>query len=141
MFERILLKRLVTWILAPNCFHINHYGFLPFHDCTSALSKLYAALSSARRQKLITVLVSFELASAYDSVWPDGLALKMLAADVDDQLVKWIHFSMWREFQVRWKRVLSDPLQMDVGVPQEAVLSPVLFFFICAISSKPSGLT
>lgn len=69
----------------------------------------------------------------------------MLPAGVDGHLVKWIHSSMWREFQVRWKGILSDLQQVDVGVPQGAVLSPVLFTFYMsdifeAIGSDVEGL-
>ena len=53
----------------------------------------------------------------------------MLNAGVDGHLVRWIFFFMCRVIRVRWLNCLSDPYPSTAGVPQGAVLSPILFSF------------
>lgn len=91
VFERILMERLSTWILANQPFHQNHLGFLPFRDCTTALAKLLSDLHRARKDKLYVLLVALDISGAYDSVEHDSLALKLLEAGVDGHLTKWLH--------------------------------------------------
>lgn len=130
VFERILMERLTFWILKNQPFHQSHFGFIPFRDCTVALTKLFNDLHHARNQKLYVLLVALDISGAYDSVEHDSLALKLLEAGIDGHLTKWIHdFNANRTFQVLWKGVLSDSHSLEAGVPQGCVLSPCMYSF------------
>ena len=79
-----------------------------------------------KKWKAITLL--FVIAAAFDTVWHEGLVNKLIKAKVANHLIFWIKdFLTSRSFSVRIDHTLSEPKQIARGVPQGAVLSPLLF--------------
>lgn len=70
----------------------------------------------------------FDLKSAFDTVWHDGLLFKMRRAGFPTYLVKIIRSYLTnRTFRVKIGRQFSSSRSIMAGVPQGGVLSPVLF--------------
>ncbi len=68
------------------------------------------------------------LASAYDKVWHKGLIYKLLKLNIPKYLVAWIReFLKDRKFEVKVNQCISSRQSFKCGVPQGAVLNPLLF--------------
>lgn len=75
-----------------------------------------------------TGLVLFDMKCAFDSVWHDGLIFKMVQLGVPRHLTKIVRsFLNNRSFQVKVGNKTSTSRTIPAGVPQGAVLSPLLF--------------
>ena len=69
-----------------------------------------------------------DLEKAFDSVWIDGLLLKMLYLGINGNVCSLIrNFLKERKFLIRIDGVKSTEFTSTVGLPQGSVLSPILF--------------
>ncbi len=72
--------------------------------------------------------IFFDIASAFDKVWHDGLVFKLLELNFPNHLIRWIKdFLDNRLLAVSIGLFISEKLMIQAGVPQGAVLSPSLF--------------
>lgn len=126
--ERILLKRILDWVMPRQIFHGRHFGFITNIDCTKALQLFYADIKHARMENKYIIAVKLDIHAAYDSIWREGLIYKMATVGVAGITALWI--SKWigiRSIKVKWRGVFSRPVKSHRGVPQGSVLSPILF--------------
>ncbi|GFR92518.1 LOW QUALITY PROTEIN: reverse transcriptase-like protein [Elysia marginata] len=73
--------------------------------------------------------VFFELSKAFDTVWKDGLRLKLLQSNIQGTMYKWIsNFLHNRTARVKLDgKYYSKQVIMKEGVPQGSAISPTLF--------------
>ena len=82
----------------------------------------------AMNKKEISALVLLDLSKAFDSICHQKLLQKLSAVGASPALVQWFRsYLSDRTQSVRIDSVLSDPLPITHGVPQGAILSPLLF--------------
>ena len=85
------------------------------------------ALETLNRGKKMCAIF-FDVASAFDKVWHDGLVYKLIEMKLPSYITCWIkNFLDNRQFKVRVNESKTQLLQIQAGVPQGAVLSPTLF--------------
>ena len=79
-------------------------------------------------KKEISALVLLDLSKAFDSICHEKLLQKLSAVGASPAVVQWFRsYLSDRTQSVRIHSVLSDPLPITHGVPQGAILSPLLF--------------
>lgn len=72
--------------------------------------------------------IFFDIASAFDKVWHNGLIFKLINLNVPFYLVQWlINFLDNRLFCIKVNLFITKNFEIRCGVPQGAVLSPTLF--------------
>ena len=72
--------------------------------------------------------VFFDLQKAFDRVWHKGLLCKLEAAGVRGAPLQWFQsYLSDRRQSTRVADAVSSTLQLSAGVPQGAILSPLLF--------------
>lgn len=75
-----------------------------------------------------SLLMLFDYSRAFDTVWRTGLLYKMKMKGVPDSYIKWIRgWLVNRQARVRMGEEMSRPRKFKEGLPQGAVLSPMLF--------------
>jgi retron-type reverse transcriptase len=79
-----------------------------------------------RGKRMCTIF--FDIASAFDKVWHDGVIYKLIKLKCPKYIICWLKdFLTNRVFAVRINEWITKQLPISTGVPQGAVLSPVLF--------------
>ena len=106
----------------------NHqFGFRSSHSTTQQLQRVIDFASNSLERKLYCVGVFLDVASAFDRVWHFGLLFKLKNL-LSDSYFRLLHsFLQERHFQVRQGSSFSDLVDIRAGVPQGAILSPILY--------------
>ena len=130
VLERLLLARLDP-IVDPHLPN-QQAGFRRGHSAVHQIVKLTNDIveSFEKRHKAGVVLV--DLTAAYDTVWHQGLTLKLLRSAPDRHLVRFLCTILSnRSFILKTSdRQASRPRRLRNGVPQGSVLAPMLFNII-----------
>ena len=74
------------------------------------------------------VATFLDVEKAFDNVWHNGLRLKIFQLDLPTKMTRWLSdFLVGRLIQVNVNSFLSNQINLEAGVPQGFVLSPLLF--------------
>ena len=85
-------------------------------------------LENAKRSRLPTALFNIDLEKSFDSVWVDGLLFKLLEHNISGkkyQIIKSLLETSVASIELNGYTL--PKFQIDIGVPQGSVLSPLLF--------------
>ena len=107
-------------------------GFRRGRSCEDQIRKMVQAIEDGFQAGKMerSVLVMLDYSKAYDKVWQQRLLLSMEEKGVPMKFLKWIDaFLANRLARVRFQDATSKVRVMRQGLPQGAVLSPLLFLF------------
>ena len=128
ILERIILKRINHHIENNHILPPFQFGFRQQHSTTHQLLRVVKQIRSGFSRTQSTGMILLDLKSAFDSVWQDAIIFKMHNLNFPIYLTKFVQsFLKNRTFKVRINSSFSDAKTIPAGVPQGAVLSPVLF--------------
>ena len=143
LLELVLALRLRDLFERHRLLPKHQSGFRRFRSTMDQLFR-YAQTGMMARMHgdcMIGAFLDFE--GAFNGVWHDGLRRKLAdCKQLDRNLVRWLSsFLEGRKFQVRVGCELSQPFDIEAGVPQGSALSPILFAFFTAdlIADPTSG--
>ena len=141
VFERISNRRLMRYMLSEKPIDIEQEGFLPKKNTVRLLFRLKLECERLKKSKLCAASINLDLEKAFDSVWHNGLLLKLWTAGIRGSLFFLLrNFLKCRLIRIKLDGVLSSPIKPKKGVPQGRVLSPLLFiFFIAEMLKKTDG--
>jgi len=127
IFERILLERLQSYILP----HIksDQFGFMKKSSTTSCLIHIQSITTRLLDISTISAvsIISFDLKRAFDTI-PHKLLVTKLSQCLPKNLCYLIYdYLTNRHQQVKIESSRSSKLPISSGVPQGAILSPILF--------------
>ena len=88
--ERILTVRLNGFINHNKIIDREQEGFRKFHSTTSALLRLVQDINKGFNNKEYTIAAFINLEKALDSVWRDGLRVKLHRFGIRGRMWKWI---------------------------------------------------
>ena len=107
-------------------------GFRRLRSCEDQVLRISQTISDGFQEKPSQrgVLVLLDYSKAYDTVWREELLLGMINKGVPARMVRWlVAFLRNRQARVRMDGQKGHSLKMRQGLPQGAVLSPLLFLF------------
>ena len=105
------------------------HGFRPGRGTPTALTSLLSRIAEAQERGCKVALVAYDFSSAFDTASWTVLEAKLhWASPTARGLLK--SYMSGRSQQVRWNGALSKMLAVEFGVPQGAVLSPLLFLIL-----------
>ncbi|CAF4420196.1 unnamed protein product, partial [Adineta steineri] len=80
-------------------------------------------------------VIFFDIKSAFDSVWYDGLVYKMNDFRIPVYFIRWIiSFLCKRTAQIELENQLSHSFEIKSGTPQGSPLSPLLYILFTSDS-------
>ena len=126
--ERIITVRLNGFIEHNKIIDLEQEGFRKFHSKTHALLRLVQDIHNGFNEKESTLVAFIDMEKAFDSVWKDGLLVKMHNLGIRGNVWSWISdFLSDRTARCYLKGSHGEEFATHVGLPQGSVISPILF--------------
>ena len=126
--EKIVLEQFITYLISRNRLSSHQSGNKSLHSTETLNIYTTDLILEAMDKKDISTLVLLDLSKAFDSICHQKLLQKLFAVGASPAVVPWFRSYLSDRTQlVRIDSVLSDPLPITHGVPQGAILSPLLF--------------
>ena len=128
VLEKIVYKRLVSFLIRQNFFHKNQFGFRK--KCsTSHATRLFAEIITAAFEKKQCIFVIFlDFSKAVDTIDHKILLQKLMHYGARGLPLEWFSSCLNdRTQQVLCGNQLSGTLKINCGVPQGSILGPLLF--------------
>ncbi|GFX51301.1 probable RNA-directed DNA polymerase from transposon X-element [Trichonephila clavipes] len=128
LMERIVSARLMFHLESHNLLSPLQNGFRKSRSTTDNLLRLETAIREAFVKKQYNISVFFDIKKGYDMSWRYGILRDLYAMDIRGNLPVFIkNFLNHPSFQVRLRSFYSNIFIQEQGVPQESVLSILLF--------------
>ena len=128
IFGSIIEKKLSKWCEENKIFEQEQAGFRPGKTTTHHIYLLAETILKRKKQRKPTYCCFLDIKKAYDTVWRDGLWEKLRNTGMNEDLVLVIQ-AMHEEVKSRvvMNGKLSSWFNLDIGLRQGCVLSPLLF--------------
>lgn len=129
--ERIITRR-ITWFLETNrLLPPSQAGFREGRSTLDQILTLEAMILEGFNGGINTYAIFLDLSNAYDSTWHEAVLYKMAKLKIAGKILKWVHsFLKNRRMRVRIDGTSSEYAQLNIGVPQGSVISPLLFLIM-----------
>ena len=139
-FEHLIHKRLSELLEKASFFHPLQFGFRQHHSTLDAINYLQYNTRAQYVKSAPCPTLFLDIQKAFDRVWHPKLLQTVEDAGLTGRAWKWLHAFLSRRrirtvdssHQSEWRRI-------EYGVPQGAVLSPLLFnIFINSLAKRIS---
>jgi hypothetical protein len=128
IFERVLSKRLVAFLEGKGFFNEIQTGYRKGRSAQEHLLRLSEAAYRGFKENKVTAAVLLDVEGAFDTVWHDGLRIKLMNAAIPDKMIRLISsFLTDRTLHVTLDGVSSTVVDLDAGTPQGSSLSSTLY--------------
>ena len=136
VMEKMVCKRLTHYLETNNLLSKSQYGFRSKRSTIDPILSIEHEIRAGLINKQVTIVVFFDLKSAFDSVNHITLLKTLANLGIKGKMLTWmISFLSNRKIQVILEDKLSDVYNIDRGVPQGSIISPMLF--VTLLSSIP----
>ena len=128
LMERLVANRL-NWLFESKGILTNKQaGFRKNRSTLDPIMELQDKILKQLANSKYTLAVFVDIEKAYDMVWRHGLLMKMAKYGIKGRTLKFIaNFLSNRQIRARIGNTLSDIVNVENGMPQGALLSPMAF--------------
>jgi hypothetical protein len=135
LFEWMLLTRLTGYSDEFGYLAEEQGGFRKGRSTLDQIFTLHEILASRRERQKRTFLAFLDARRAYDRVWRDGLLYRLMQCGINGRMLRFLGSMLSATNRhVAAHGAQSDEFTTTVGLPQGAVLSPLLYaIFINAL--------
>jgi len=128
LMEQLINKRLQFFLEQNNSFRTSQGGFRPRLAAIDQVARLDTAIRNSLRTKSVLAVVFCDFSNAFDTVWHNGLLYKLSRCGIQGRMLRWLRdYLSDRSFKVFFEGEYSTLRKIKAGVPQGAILSPLLF--------------
>jgi len=127
-----MAERLYHLAETAGLFNNQQAGFRKGRGCDDQIVRIIQAIEDGFQHSPFkrSCLVLLDFSKAYDMVWKEKLLTTMIDSGIPMQMIRWLNcFLENRQARVRVNGELGQTFPMRQGLPQGAVLSPILFLF------------
>lgn len=126
--ERLALEQFSCYLTSNNRLSSHQSGNKKLHSTETLNVFITDTILKAMDKKKLSALVLLDLSKAFDSINHQRLLHKLSNVGASKSTLNWFRSYLTDRFQsTRINSTLSDPLPIIYGVPQGAILSPLLF--------------
>ena len=128
ILEMVVCDQTSVYMETNNLLPHNQHGFRPRRSTMTAWADIQNEWSNNTDAKDITGVLLWDLSAAFDCVDPDLLCRKLKLYGFDEMAVKWFHSFLSQRYQsVKIGEKVSDKMELESGVPQGGIISPLAF--------------
>lgn len=133
--ERVIHARLYAFAEHHELLDKEQDGFRQYRGTTQSLLRLTQDILNGFNESKATLATFIDMEKAFDSVWRDGLLVKLFDKGINGKIWEWIYdFLKDRKASCLLHTKHSESFETNIGLPQGSVLSPLLFnVFLCDI--------
>ncbi len=126
VMEKMIVRRLNYVLEKKEILSSAQSGFRKKRSTMDALILFENDVKKAVIMKEFLVAVFFDIEKAYDTLWREGLLIKLNKIGIGGRMYNWIlDFLFERSFQVRIGEEMSASYDILNGTPQGSVISPI----------------
>lgn len=126
--ERMINDRLTYTIESKGLLQNYQCGFRRGRGTMDPLVYLEDTIRRAQVNKETVMAVFFDIEKAYDMMWKEGLLIKLSQMGIKGRVFTWVkEFLSDRIIMVKINGVMSKRYQVENGIPQGSIVSPLLF--------------
>lgn len=138
LVEKLLAKRLKDELAYRKILPDYQFGFRQKMSTGHAIMNLKKDASIALSKRQSTSIVLLDIEKAFDTVWHNGLLLKLIRIGLPYWMIKFIQsYITNRRFRVNIDGHWSKYYKVAAGVPQGSVLGPI--FFLIYVHDLPTS--
>lgn len=127
-YEKILVNRILKHLNIEDLHDEDQEGFFKKRNTIRYLNRLHLNIQEDIMCNQTSIGLFIDLEKAFDSVWQQGLIVKLYKMGIKGSILKIINtFLRGRKLSLLVNGFKGPQRTGDVGVPQGSVLSPVLF--------------
>ena len=136
--ERIMLERINKHLNQNKILVKQQSGFRAHRQTKDNILSLCQNTRESFNRRKMNCVIFFDIQKAFDKIWHNGLIYKLITYKFERYIIDWIiKFLNERIFCIKINSITSKFYDIETGVPQGGVLSPILFsIFINDIISK-----
>jgi hypothetical protein len=140
--ERIICNR-IDWMLETgNLLSRSQTGFRKFRSTYDQLTCLEYKIQHALQMREHCMSLFLDLSGAFDAVWYMAVLYKMTEMGFRGRLMGWLQsYLSGREFHVSFEGAISESKKATSGLPQGAIISPVLFNILMQDLPQREGIS
>lgn len=139
LLEKILSRRIHVFLNKNHLLPDTQAGFRPGVNIYDQVLRVATALQNYNNNHSTTLVAFMDVQKAFDSVWHNGLRIKLQDLGLPDIITRWLSdFLRGRTAQVRTNGHLSESFDLHAGVPQGSAISPLLYLLFVHDLPNPS---
>ena len=128
ILERAVFLQIIDYVESNSLLHPFHHGFRAMHNTSTALIEMMDVWLEALDNENITAVIMLDLSAAFDVVDYSLLLEKLKIYGFQEKEVAWMcSYLTGRKQQVYIDGHLSEPADLEAGVPQGSILGPLLY--------------
>ena len=136
ILEKIVYKRVYTFLDTTNQIYASQYGFRSKHSCEQAVSELVGNILKGKEKNEHTLAVFLDLSKAFDTLEYGTLFKKLDLYGIRGTALNWFKSyltdrTMCTKCNINSKSILSENKLVTYGAPQGSCLGPLLFLIFC----------
>jgi len=142
IIEKMIVSRLSWFLDKNNLLNPAQAGFRKSFCTSDPIIRLTHEADIAINSENITIAILIDFSRAFDTLWIDGLLLKMLNFNIKGKILNWIkNYLSNRINKVKIGQHFSLDFISENGTPQGSSLSPLLFLIMVNDFPKLSQYT